>query len=117
MGLKLYLEVKKGEVGFDIYPLCVDTTDKDVDEIEIFDLSTGAIVRVEGPQKDTQALNLVESKNGDSSYIPEMEAYRKEDLDKLMAKVVKIDNRVKMYLEDASYEKWSRVHATETGGE
>ncbi|KAH0696336.1 hypothetical protein KY290_013702 [Solanum tuberosum] len=39
-------------------------------------------------------------------------AYRKEDFDKLMAKVVKIDNRVKMYLEDAGYEKWSRVHAT-----
>ncbi|KAH0754614.1 hypothetical protein KY290_024884 [Solanum tuberosum] len=35
-----------------------------------------------------------------------------EDFDKLMAKVVKIDNRIKMYLEDDGYEKWSRVHAT-----
>ncbi|KAG5569793.1 hypothetical protein H5410_059559 [Solanum commersonii] len=42
--------------------------------------------------------------------------YRKEDFEKLMAKVIKIDNRVKMYLEDASYEKWSRVHATVNRG-
>ncbi|KAH0675294.1 hypothetical protein KY285_023095 [Solanum tuberosum] len=38
-------------------------------------------------------------------------AYRKEDFDKLMAKVVKVDHRVKDYLEDAGYEKWSRVHS------
>ncbi|XP_015163457.1 uncharacterized protein [Solanum tuberosum] len=42
--------------------------------------------------------------------------YRKEDFEKLMAKVVKIDNRVKMYLEDTGYEKWSRVHATVNRG-
>ncbi|KAH0754137.1 hypothetical protein KY290_024407 [Solanum tuberosum] len=42
--------------------------------------------------------------------------YRKEDFEKLMAKVIKIDNRVKMYLEDAGYEKWSRVHATVNRG-
>ena len=28
-----------------------------------------------------------------------------------MAKVVKVDHRVKDYLEDAGYEKWSRVHS------
>ncbi|XP_069152116.1 uncharacterized protein [Solanum lycopersicum] len=39
-------------------------------------------------------------------------AYRKEDFDKLMAKVVKVDHRVKDYLEEAGYEKWSRVHST-----
>ncbi|XP_015166931.1 uncharacterized protein [Solanum tuberosum] len=38
-------------------------------------------------------------------------AYRKKDFDKLMAKVVKVDHRVKDYLEDAGYEKWSRVHS------
>ena len=38
-------------------------------------------------------------------------AYRKENFDKLMAKVDRIDHRVKEYLEDAGYEKWSRVHA------
>ncbi|KAH0650355.1 hypothetical protein KY284_030267 [Solanum tuberosum] len=38
-------------------------------------------------------------------------AYRKEDFDKLMAKVVKVDHKVKDYLEDAGYEKWSRVHS------
>ena len=32
-------------------------------------------------------------------------AYRKEDFDKLMAKVVKVDHRVKDYLEEAGYEK------------
>ncbi|XP_069154678.1 uncharacterized protein [Solanum lycopersicum] len=38
--------------------------------------------------------------------------YRKEDFDKLMAKVDRTDHRVKEYLEDAGYEKWSRVYAT-----
>ncbi|XP_015165535.1 uncharacterized protein [Solanum tuberosum] len=37
--------------------------------------------------------------------------YRKEDFDKLMAKMVAVDHRVKDYLEDAGYEKWSRVHS------
>ena len=43
-------------------------------------------------------------------------AYRKEDFDKLMAKVDRIDHRVKEYLEYAGYEKWSRVHATVNRG-
>ncbi|KAG5611446.1 hypothetical protein H5410_022727 [Solanum commersonii] len=34
---------------------------------------------------------------------------RKDDFDKLMAKMVKVDHRVNDYLEDAGYEKWSRV--------
>ncbi|XP_049356549.1 uncharacterized protein LOC125821176 [Solanum verrucosum] len=42
--------------------------------------------------------------------------YRKEDFDKLMAKVDKIDHRVKEYIEDAGYEKWSRVHSTVNRG-
>ncbi|XP_049399701.1 uncharacterized protein LOC125863719 [Solanum stenotomum] len=33
-----------------------------------------------------------------------------------MAKVVKVDNRVKMYLEDDGYKKWSRVLATVNRG-
>nr|XP_025885557.1 uncharacterized protein LOC112940993 [Solanum lycopersicum] len=41
-------------------------------------------------------------------------AYRKENFDKLMAKVVTVDHRVKDYLEGAGYEKWSRVHSTIT---
>ena len=43
-------------------------------------------------------------------------AYRKKDFDKLMAKVDRIDHRVKEYLEYAGYEKWSRVHATVNRG-
>ncbi|XP_069153707.1 uncharacterized protein [Solanum lycopersicum] len=43
-------------------------------------------------------------------------AYRKENFDKLMAKVDRIDHRVKEYLEYAGYEKWSRVHATVNRG-
>ena len=39
-------------------------------------------------------------------------AYRNEDFYELMAKVVKVEHRVKDYLEDAGYEKWSRVHST-----
>nr|XP_025887254.1 uncharacterized protein LOC104647957 isoform X2 [Solanum lycopersicum] len=45
-----------------------------------------------------------------------VKAYRKEDFDKLMAKVDRIDHRVKEYLEYAGYEKWSRVHATVNRG-
>ncbi|XP_047257440.1 uncharacterized protein LOC107849492 [Capsicum annuum] len=38
-------------------------------------------------------------------------AYRKEDFDYIMSKVGKVDPRVKEYLEEAGYEKWSRCHA------
>ncbi|KAH0655065.1 hypothetical protein KY285_029947 [Solanum tuberosum] len=38
-------------------------------------------------------------------------AYRKDDFEKLMAKVEKIDGRVKKYLQDAGYERWARSHA------
>ncbi|XP_047267514.1 uncharacterized protein LOC107868974 [Capsicum annuum] len=38
-------------------------------------------------------------------------AYRKEDFDYIMSKVAKVDQRVKEYLEDAGYEKWSRCHS------
>ncbi|XP_047257538.1 uncharacterized protein LOC107849256 [Capsicum annuum] len=38
-------------------------------------------------------------------------AYRKEDFEYIMSKVAKIDQRVKEYLEDAGYEKWSRCHS------
>ncbi|KAH0755068.1 hypothetical protein KY290_025338 [Solanum tuberosum] len=43
-------------------------------------------------------------------------AYRKENFDTLMAKVDKVDHMVKEYLEDAGYEKWSRVHSTVNRG-
>ncbi|KAH0646977.1 hypothetical protein KY284_034861 [Solanum tuberosum] len=43
-------------------------------------------------------------------------AYRKENFDKLMANVDKVDHRVKEYLEDTGYEKWSRVHSTVNRG-
>ncbi|XP_047250105.1 uncharacterized protein LOC124885893 [Capsicum annuum] len=38
-------------------------------------------------------------------------AYKKEDFEYLMSKVDKINHRVKDYLYDAGYEKWSRVYA------
>ena len=60
MGVRLYVEVKKREIGFGMYPLCIDTIDKDVVDIENFDVSTGSIVCVEGAKQDTLALNLVE---------------------------------------------------------
>ena len=39
MGVKLYFEVKKNASGIDMYPLCIDTTDKIVGEIRNFDCS------------------------------------------------------------------------------
>ncbi|XP_047253673.1 uncharacterized protein LOC124887804 [Capsicum annuum] len=38
-------------------------------------------------------------------------AYELNDFDELMCKVGKIDNRVKVYLENIGFEKWSRVYA------
>ena len=38
-------------------------------------------------------------------------AYRKDDFDKSMANVDRVDHRVKEYLEDAGYEKSSKIHA------
>ncbi|KAH0709787.1 hypothetical protein KY290_011193 [Solanum tuberosum] len=235
MGVKLYIEIKKHEVGFGMYPLCIDTSDKSDEEIQNLDATTGAIVCVEGGKSDAKALTIVESKIGDSYYIPKMEvknyisdtnisvvevkqmykdkatlkavmekykiknsfnfkvkrsdnkrpvvvvdashlsgayrgtfvsascilplaygivdtendcswiwffqqfknafgerdkmcvvsdrnesikkgAYRKEDFEKLMAKLEKIDGRVKEYLQDAGYERWSRSHATMNRG-
>ncbi|XP_004244821.1 uncharacterized protein [Solanum lycopersicum] len=43
-------------------------------------------------------------------------AYRKNDFEKLMAKLDKIDGRVKKYLQDAGYERWARSHATVNRG-
>lgn len=43
--------------------------------------------------------------------------YKIEDINKLMVKLVKIDHRVKDYLEDIGYEKWSRVHAPVNRGQ
>lgn len=40
-----------------------------------------------------------------------MKAYRKEDFDCLIDKVVKVDHRIKYYLYHDGYEKMSRVHA------
>ncbi|XP_049367285.1 uncharacterized protein LOC125832180 [Solanum verrucosum] len=73
MGVKLYIEIKKHEVGFGMYPLCIDTSDKSDEEIQNFDATIGAIVCVEGGKSDAKALTIVESKIGDSYYIPEME--------------------------------------------
>ncbi|WMV34413.1 hypothetical protein MTR67_027798 [Solanum verrucosum] len=73
MGVKLYVEVKKCEFGFGMYPLYIDTIDKDVGDIESFDVSTSLIVCVEGAEQDILALNLVESENGNLCYIPELE--------------------------------------------
>ncbi|KAM3398112.1 hypothetical protein P3S68_001626 [Capsicum galapagoense] len=38
-------------------------------------------------------------------------AYRKEDFDYLMAKIEKAGSRVKKYLQEAGYEKWSRCYS------
>ena len=73
MGVKLFIEIKKQEVGFSMYPLCIDTNDKSTEELQIFDSRSGAIMCIEGGQRDANALNVVESNIGDSCYIPEME--------------------------------------------
>ncbi|XP_049378272.1 uncharacterized protein LOC125843082 [Solanum stenotomum] len=73
MGVKLYIEVKKHEIEFGMYPLCIDTSNRSDEDIHNFDATTGAIVCVEGGKRDTKALSIVESKICDSYYISEME--------------------------------------------
>ncbi|KAG5577858.1 hypothetical protein H5410_057992, partial [Solanum commersonii] len=73
MGVRLYLEVKKSELEFAMYPLCIDTTDKIGGEIHSFDGTCGEITCIEGTTKDTEALAVVESRICDSYYIPELE--------------------------------------------
>ena len=43
-------------------------------------------------------------------------AYRKEDFEKLMAKLDKIDESVKKYLQDVGYERWYISHVTMNRG-
>ncbi|XP_049373856.1 uncharacterized protein LOC125838881 [Solanum verrucosum] len=43
-------------------------------------------------------------------------ANRKNDFEKLMAKLEKINGRVKKYLQDAEYERWSRSHVAVNRG-
>ncbi|KAH0736956.1 hypothetical protein KY290_035661 [Solanum tuberosum] len=74
MGVKLYLEVRRNETGIGMYPLCIDTTEKMVGEIHNFDCSSGEIICVEGTERDTEALALVESRICDLDYIPELNA-------------------------------------------
>ncbi|KAH0633443.1 hypothetical protein KY284_036229 [Solanum tuberosum] len=74
MGVKLYLEVRRNEPGIGMYQLCIDTTEKMVGEIHNFDCSSGEIICVEGTERDTEALALVESRICDLDYIPELNA-------------------------------------------
>ncbi|KAK4731395.1 hypothetical protein R3W88_024383 [Solanum pinnatisectum] len=59
--LKKKIEIRyKHEVGFSMYPLCIDTSDKSDEEIKNFDATIGAIVCVEGGKSDAKALSIVE---------------------------------------------------------
>ena len=59
MGVRFYVKVKKREIVFRTYPHCIDTIDKDVGNIESFNISTGSIVCAEGAEHDTLTLNLI----------------------------------------------------------
>lgn len=48
MVIKLHMEVKKHEHWFAMYLLCIDTTNKKIDEIHCLDVSSHAIVCVKG---------------------------------------------------------------------
>ncbi|KAG5568092.1 hypothetical protein H5410_064891 [Solanum commersonii] len=73
MGVNLYLEVKRSETGFAMYPLCIDTNEKIGGDVHNFDGTCGEITCVEGITQDTEALAVVESRICDSYYIPELE--------------------------------------------
>ena len=61
MSVKLYFELKKNEPGFSIYPLCIDTIEKNSGTVHNFDGRSGEITCVEGTTNDTQALAIVEN--------------------------------------------------------
>ncbi|KAG5585646.1 hypothetical protein H5410_046080 [Solanum commersonii] len=73
MGVKLYLEVKKSEPGFAMYPLCIDTNEKIGGDVHNFDGTCGEITYVEETTQDTEALAVVKSRIYNSYYIPELE--------------------------------------------
>ncbi|KAG5631756.1 hypothetical protein H5410_003473 [Solanum commersonii] len=73
MGVNLYLEVKKSEPEFAMYPLCIDTYKKIGGDVHNFDGTCGEITCVEDTTQDTEALVVVESRICDSYYIPELE--------------------------------------------
>ena len=52
MGVKLFIEIKKQEVGFSMYPLCIDRNDKSTEELQVFESSSAAIMCIEGGQRD-----------------------------------------------------------------
>ncbi|KAG5573240.1 hypothetical protein H5410_063006 [Solanum commersonii] len=72
MGVKLYLEVKKGEPRFAMYPLCINISEKIGGDVHNFDGTCREITCVEGTTQDTVALVVVESRICDSYYIPEL---------------------------------------------
>lgn len=51
MSVKLYIEIKKRESGFEKYSLCIDTTVLDVVDIQMFDGINGSIVCAEVSQQ------------------------------------------------------------------
>ena len=52
MVVKLYIGMKKHDVGFGMYSQCIDTSNKSDKEIQIFDVITGEIVGVEGEKRN-----------------------------------------------------------------
>ncbi|KAM3263609.1 hypothetical protein P3L10_000603 [Capsicum annuum] len=70
--VKVYIELIKICTDFVMYPLCITTSDKSTEERE-FDAKTGAIMCVEGTKSDAAALDVVESNNRYSLYVPKIE--------------------------------------------
>lgn len=61
MGVKLYVEVKKKESGFGMYPLCIDTIDLTSGELQVIDTVNGSIDCVDIRQKEADIIGLVET--------------------------------------------------------
>ncbi|KAF3614732.1 hypothetical protein FXO37_35836 [Capsicum annuum] len=137
-GARLYVELKKSQPASMMYPLCISTIDKSTVNIQ-FDREIGVVVCVEGVESNAMAFSVIEIQNQYALYILKFEvdnlicdsksvdvkskesisdlyssmskAYRKDDFDYQMAKIEKVDPRVKKYLQEVGYEKWSRCHS------
>lgn len=67
MSVMLYVDLKKKESGFGIYPLCINTVDLSDGELQVVDTMNGSINCVKIRQNEYDIIGLVESDNVDSS--------------------------------------------------
>lgn len=73
IGVRLYIEIKKKEPEFRMYPLCIDIVDLNLGELQSFNTTCGSVHCAEIQQKEKNVLGLVESNMDNSCYATEVD--------------------------------------------